>query len=260
MHYSFHPMARQEDALLRELGRRIRGERERHGLTVTELAERAELSRRYVTEAEAGRANLTVLKLARIALALKMSLGQLCDLPALRPRSERVALVGLRGAGKSTLGRRLAQAMEAPFVELDERVERLAGLSLAAIFDLEGVETYRRLEREALEEVLAEGQRMVIATGGSIVTSEPSWARVREACTTVWLRAAPELHLERVLAQGDHRPVEGHPRALDELREILERRGALYAMADEHVETSGRTLEAVTEELVSLVDAAPSGV
>ena len=253
-------MGRQEDALLRELGRRIRAEREGLQLTVTELAERSELSRRYVTEAEAGRANLTVLKLARIAFALKMSLGALCDLPALRPRSERVALVGLRGAGKSTLGRRLAREMEAPFVELDERVERLAGLSLAAIFDLEGVETYRRLEREALEEVLAESQRMVIATGGSIVTSEESWARVREACTTIWLRAAPELHLERVLAQGDHRPVEGHPRALDQLCDILERRGALYAMADEHVETSGRTLEAVTEELVSLVEAAPQGV
>lgn len=260
MHYSFHRMGRQEDALLRELGRRIRAERGALRLTVTELAERAELSRRYVTEAEAGRANLTVLKLARIAFALKMSLGALCDLPALRPRSERVALVGLRGAGKSTLGRRLAREMEVPFVELDERVERLAGLSLAAIFDLEGVETYSRLESEALEEVLAEGQRMVIATGGSIVTREHSWARVREACTTVWLRAAPEHHLERVLAQGDHRPVEGHPRALDELRDILGRRGALYAMADEHVETSGRTLDSVTEELVSRVDAATNGV
>lgn len=260
MQYSFHGMSRQEDALLRELGRRIRAERGALQLTVTELAERAKLSRRYVTEAEAGRANLTVLKLARIAFALKMSLGTLCDLPALRPRSERVALVGLRGAGKSTLGRRLAREMEVPFVELDERVERLAGLSLAAIFDLEGVDTYSRLEREALEEVLSEGQRMVIATGGSIVTREDSWARVREACTTIWLRAAPELHLERVLAQGDQRPVEGHPRALDELRDILGRRGALYAMADEHVETSGRSLESVTQELVSRVDAATNGI
>ena len=139
-------------------------------------------------------------------------------------------------------------------------MERLAGLSLAAIFDLEGVDTYSRLEREALEEVLSEGQRMVIATGGSIVTREDSWTRVREACTTIWLRAAPELHLERVLAQGDQRPVEGHPRALDELRDILGRRGALYAMADEHVETSERSLESVTQELVSRVDAATNGI
>ena len=157
-------------------------------LTVTELAERssvAALSRRP------RRATRPHGPPGPDRVRPEDRLGTLCDLPALRPRSERVALVGLRGAGKSTLGRRLAQAMEAPFVELDERVERLAGLSLAAIFDLEGVETYRRLEREALEEVLAEGQRMVIATGGSIVTSEESWARVREACTTIWLRALP---------------------------------------------------------------------
>lgn len=253
MQYSFHLMARQDEALLRELGRRIRRERGRLGLTVTELAERAELSRRYVTEAEAGRANLTVLKLARIALALRLSLGALCDLPALRPPSERVALVGLRGAGKSTVGRTLAQALEVPFVELDERIERHAGLSLAAIFDLEGVEAYRALEREVLEQVLGEGQRMVIATGGSIVTSEDTWARVREACTTVWLRAAPEQHLARVLAQGDHRPMQGRPRALDELRDILERRSRLYALADLHVETSDRAPEEVTTELVARV-------
>lgn len=253
MHYSCHSMARQEDALLRTLGRRIRSEREGLGYTVTELAERAGLSRRYVTEAEAGRANLTVLKLARMALALRMSLGALCDLPPLKPDSERIALVGLRGAGKSSLGRRLAASLEVPFVELDERIERRAGLSLSAIFDLQGVETYRRLEREALEETLAEGQRLVIATGGSIVTSPETWARLRESCTTVWLRAKPELHLERVLAQGDHRPMEGHPRALDELREILERRDGLYSMADEHVETSDRTLEDLAADVAARV-------
>ncbi|MEM1449269.1 MAG: shikimate kinase [Planctomycetota bacterium] len=249
-------MGRQDDeALLRELGRRIRRERESAALTVTELAERAGLSRRYVTEAEAGRANLTLLKLARIATTLRLRLGELCDLPDVGPPRERIALVGLRGAGKSTVGRLLARELEVPFVELDERIERNAGLSLAAIFDLQGVETYRRLEREALEEVLAEGQRQVIATGGSIVTSEDTYERLRESCRTVWLSAEPEEHLKRVLDQGDHRPMEGRPRALEELREILERRGALYALADRRVRTSERGAAEVVADLAQLLSA-----
>lgn len=251
MHYSLHIMSKQGDqALLSALGARIRRIREGIGLTVTALAEQAGVSRRYVTEAEAGRANLTVLKLAAMAGALRVPLSELCDLPVAAPRTERIALVGLRGAGKSTVGALLARALETPFVELDERVERLAGLSLSAIFDLQGVETYRRLEREALEEVLAEGQRQVIATGGSIVTSPESFGRLREACRTVWLQAAPEVHLERVLSQGDRRPVEGHPRALDELREILARRKDLYAQADEHIPTDQSEPAAVVEELL----------
>lgn len=253
MQYSYQTMVGQDEALLGQLGRRIRSERATLGLTVTELAEQAGLSRRYVTEAEAGRANLTVLKLARMAGALRLSLGELCDLQAPRAGTERIALVGLRGAGKSTLGRLLAQTLEVPFVELDERVERQAGLSLAAIFDLQGVETYRRLEREALEQVLSEGQRQVIATGGSIVTSEATYARLRESCRTVWLRAEPEEHLARVLEQGDHRPVEGHPRALEELRDILARRESLYALADTDLSTSGRGTEEALRELVDLV-------
>lgn len=254
MNYSFHQMATQDRSLLRELGARIRGQREVLRMTVTELAERSELSRRYVTEAEAGRANLSVLKLSQLARALRVSLASLCDLPSTQTGAERIALVGLRGAGKTTLGRSLARALEVPFVELDERIERRAGLSLAAIFDLEGAESYRRLEREALEEVLAEGQRQVIATGGSIVTSEETYARLRGACRTVWLRAAPEEHLRRVLEQGDHRPIDGRPRAFDELCELLERRSSLYALADEEVQTSQRTPDEVLAELVARID------
>lgn len=224
-------------------------------MTVTALAERAEVSRRYVTEAEAGRANLTVLKLAAMAGALRLSLAELCDLPSAPPRTERIALVGLRGAGKSTVGALLAKELETPFVELDQRVERLAGLSLTAIFDLQGVETYRRLEREALEEVLGEGQRQVIATGGSIVTTPDTFARLRESCRTVWLQAAPESHLDRVLSQGDHRPVEGHPRALEELREILLRRESLYEQADHSIHTDGHSPDEVVARLLDEVRA-----
>lgn len=246
VHYSAHML--REQALLSALGHRLREVREAHGLSVTDLAARAGVSRRHVTEAEAGRANLTVVKLAQLAAALRVPLGQLCDLPIGAHQGERLALVGLRGAGKSTLGRRLALELEAPFVELDARIEARAGLSLAEIFDLQGVEVYRELEREALEEVLAEGQRMVIATGGSLVTSPETFARLRESCRTLWLRASPEEHLERVLAQGDRRPVEGHPRAMEELREILERRAPLYALCDGRVETAGRPVEAVLAE------------
>jgi XRE family aerobic/anaerobic benzoate catabolism transcriptional regulator len=212
------------------------------------------VSRRHVTEAEAGRANLTLLKLADLALPLGVSLAHLCDLP-LAARGERYALIGLRGAGKTTVGQLLARSLEARFVELDERIEARAGLSLAEIFDLHGVDAYRRLEREALEEVLAEGQRLVIATGGSLVTNEDTYARLRAVCRTVWLRARPEEHLARVQGQGDRRPMAGRPRALDELREILARREPLYALADATVDTEGRAPVAVAESLAVLLAA-----
>lgn len=244
-----------DQALLNELGRRLRGAREAAGLSVSDLARRSGISRRTVTEVEAGRANPSILKLSCLARALRTPLGQLCDLPLGVFRGERVALVGLRGAGKSTVGRQIALAMEAPFVELDERVERLAGMSLAELFDLRGAGTYRRLQREALEEVLAEGQRQVIATGGSIVQDEETFARLREACRTVWLRATPEEHLARVLDQGDRRPSAGRPRAMEELREILASREPSYGLCEKTVETAGREPDEVVGEVLSQLEA-----
>ena len=244
---------RREQALLAELGRRLRGFRVDCSLTVSELARRSGLSRRYVTEAEAGRANLSLLKLARLAAALRVPLGRLCDVPLGLAQGERLALVGLRGAGKSSVGRPLALALEVPFVELDERVEQLAGLSLAELFDLRGRDAYRELEREALETVLAEGSRLVLATGGSIVTHEETFARLREACRTLWLKTSPEEHLARVLAQGDRRPVTGHPRAMEELQEILARRTPNYALCDHALDTSGKRVEEVVRESLDLL-------
>ncbi|MEZ5975267.1 MAG: shikimate kinase [Planctomycetota bacterium] len=234
-----------DQALLTALGNRLREARHATGLSVSELAHQAGVSRRYVTEAEAGRANLSLLKLASLARSLGLPLGELCDLPLAAGRWERVALVGLRGAGKSSVGRELARLLECPFVELDRRIEERSGLSIAEIFDLSGVETWRRLEREELERVLAGGQRQVLATGGSIVTAPATFARLRDACRTVWLKASPEAHLARVLDQGDKRPMEGRPRALEELRSLLSQRERLYARCEFQVDTDGRSVRQV---------------
>jgi XRE family aerobic/anaerobic benzoate catabolism transcriptional regulator len=247
---------RHRQAFLAELGRRLRSARERAELTVSELARRTGVSRRHVTEAEAGRANLSVIKLAELALELCVPLRTLCDLELRAHRganarhSERIALVGLRGAGKSTLGRRLALALEVPFVELDARVEELAGMSLGEIFDLHGEEYFRRLEGEALEEALARGERSVIAAGGSIVTSSKNFARLREACRTVWLKAEPELHFQRVIDQGDRRPMANRPRAMAELEGLLEAREPLYAQCDVTVDTSRASVDELVHRLL----------
>ena len=247
-----------EQALLRALGRRLRALRQRRGLTLTELAQAAELSRRYVTEAEAGRANPSLVKLADLARCLGVGLRELCDLPLASTR-ERLALTGLRGAGKTSVGRALARRLEVPFVEMDARIEELAGMPLPELFDLRGTATYRRLERDSLETVLAEGQRQVIATGGSIVSAETTFARLREACRTIWLRARPEDLLGRVLAQGDRRPMGagegrgGRPQAMEELRAILEQREPLYESCEWAVDTSGREVVDVVEEIAEWV-------
>ncbi len=236
---------------LTELGRRLRQAREERGLSVSDLALRAGVSRRYLTEAEAGRANLSVLKLIGLAESLDLDAGDLLRRPEVQ--RERIALVGLRGAGKSTLGRQLALDLEAPFVELDERVEALAGLRLAEIFALQGEEGFHRYEAEALEQVLAEGERLVLAVGGSIVANPANYERLRRTCRTVWLRARPEEHYARVLAQGDRRPMAGRPRARDELEALLAARAPLYARCELVLETSGRTVEQARTALSRLL-------
>ena len=231
------------DAILRELGERIRKGRRARALTLTDLAERSGLSRRYLTEAEAGRANLSIIKLARIAAVIGLSLGELCDIAVRGADPRRIALVGLRGAGKTTVGRRLALELEVPFVELDRLIEERGGLALADIFSLDGEATYARLEREALEEHLRRTGSGVLATGGSLVMRPETWRRLRETCFTVWLRARPEDHWSRVTHQGDTRPMRENPRAMEELRSILVTREALYREAHLEVDTSSESVE-----------------
>jgi XRE family aerobic/anaerobic benzoate catabolism transcriptional regulator len=239
-------------AFLARLGGQLRLLREQRGLPLAELARRAGVSRRYLTEAEGGRANLSVEVLLRVAEALGERPERLVALAA-EARVERVALVGLRGAGKTTVGRLLAQELESPFVELDQRVEELAGLSLAELFALHGSEGFRRHEAEALERVLAEGGRLVLATGGSIVEDAPTFERLRATCRTVWLAAEPEEHLARVRAQGDHRPMHARPRALDELRTLLAARAPLYSRCEFRVTTSAKPPAAIAAEIVALL-------
>jgi len=236
---------------LLSLGARLRAARLERGFSASFAAEAAGISRRYLTEAEAGRANPSILILARLSEVLGLPLGSLCELSPDRSR-ERIALVGLRGAGKSSVGRLLALEREAAFVELDQRVEELAGLSLGEIFQLHGPEVFHRLEGEALEAVLAEGERTVIAAGGSIVDSSDNYARLRDTCHTIWLRAEPEEHFARVVQQGDRRPMDGHPRAMEELRTLLRRREPDYGCCHLQVATSGKDPEAVANEILGL--------
>src|SRR5262245_5073492 len=193
------PMPEPIQPLLSELGRRLRSARTAAGRTLSDVASEAGISRRYLTEAEGGRANPSLSVLVALARALGTTPAQLVDIRLAAPRAERIALVGLRGAGQSTVGRLLARAREVPFVELDRRVEEHAGRTLSEIFDPSGPEVFHRYEGEALERILAEGERLVIATGGSIVDSPRNFARLRETCTTVWLKTTPEEYMRRVV-------------------------------------------------------------
>jgi XRE family aerobic/anaerobic benzoate catabolism transcriptional regulator len=247
-------MAALEQGFLVDLGARLRRLRLASGRSLSETARRAGLSRRYLTEAEAGRTNASVLVLARLAAALEVDLVELFDFDGSRS-SERLALVGLRGAGKSTVGRLVARELEVPFVELDRRVEELAGLSLGEVFELHGPAVFRRLEGEALEAVLATGERLVIATSGSIVESAETFARLLATCRTVWLAAEPEEHFQRVLDQGDRRPMRERPRAMEELRALLAARSGAYARCEHVVRTSGKRADDVAREILALVAA-----
>lgn len=262
-----------EDAFLEALGRRVRERRDEVHLTRKRLAELSGLSERYLAQLESGDGNISILLIRRVAEALECPLEQLLGdraidaeiagavelLRGLRPeqrheavmlmqqrfgeasreRARRIALVGLRGAGKSTLGMKLAARLRVPFHELDQQIERELGASLASIFSMYGQDTYREAELRALDRLTRAHRRCVIATGGSLVLEPRTYELLRERCFTVWLRASPEDHMDRVIAQGDLRPIRGREHAMAELRTILKQRDRLYALADVVVDTSG---------------------
>ena len=246
------------DRLLAALAERVRALRAQQGLTLQALARRARLSPRFLVQVEQGEANISVRKLAGLAEALDTTPSALLTAPAgPRPRARAalpvVALLGLRGAGKSTDGRKLARRLRVPFIELDARVEEAAGMSLAELFALHGEGYYRRLEKDALERVLDEGRPAVLATGGGLPASPGTYAALRARALTVWLRADPEDHWNRVVQQGDRRPMADHPEAMAELRRLLSAREPLYAQASATVDTSRLGAEGAAEAIVRLV-------
>ena len=239
-------------AILTRLGAEVRARREARGLTKAQLAQVSDVSLRFLNDVEAGRANPSVLKVQALAEALGAQPADLLAAPAAAPEPLRISLLGIRGAGKTTIGRRLAVRIGLTFVELDRKIEERASLSLSEIFALHGEDYYRRLERQALEAVLAEGKGCVIATGGGIVTSSETFSRLKAQTITIWLRADVNDHWNRVLQQGDRRPMKGHPQAMAELRRLLTTRKRLYGTARHTLDTSSLTPDAVVGEIEAL--------
>lgn len=251
-------MAPDADRLLAALAERVRALRGERRLTLQQLARRARLSPRFLVQVEQGAANISVRKLAGLAAALDTTPAALLAAPPpARSRARAplpvIALLGLRGAGKSTIGRRLARRLRVPFVELDRRVEEAAGMSLGELFALHGEAYYRRLEREALQRVLADRRPLVLATGGGLPASPETYALLRENALAVWLRAAPEDHWNRVVQQGDRRPMADHPEAMAELRRLLSSREPLYARAAATIDTSRLGVDGAADAIMKLV-------
>jgi XRE family aerobic/anaerobic benzoate catabolism transcriptional regulator len=278
---------------LHQLGENLRAARTRRAMTLAQVARKSALSARFLGNVEVGRANISVARLYQVARALglpvenlitdgqpasppfeqsaqflkKLAPAQLRDAHKLllekfsgadsASRRFRVALIGLRGAGKSTLGSLLAQILRVPFIELDKQIERDSGVNLTIIFDLYGQSGYRRMERQALESILAKYPRFVLATGGSIVSDPAGYNRLLSECFTVWLRTKPEEHMARVLAQGDRRPMAHNRQAMRDLRRILSSREALYRQADALLETTNQTVTQSLQGLALLLRPSP---
>jgi len=239
----------QESLYLSRLGERVRAWRIESGTTRKALAADSEVSERYLAQLEAGEGNISVLLLRRVARAMGVPVETLVKEEDAAPRRERIALIGLRGAGKSTLGAKLAQLMHVPFVELDREVEKEAGARLGEVFAMYGQDAFRRFERRALERVLEQNSRAVIAAGGGLVSDPATYELLLERCFCVWLKASPEDHMARVIAQGDMRPFKGRAAALDEIRTLLADRDRLYARAGATIETSGKTVKQSLQDI-----------
>lgn len=283
------PPAPEGDFLL-FLGKRVRQVRNRRAMTRKAAAREADVSERHLAQLEAGEGNVSIVLLRRIAAALNISLIELFAPEAEEPvekrliqrflerlpahrledvvfrlmrdfgheekvRRMRIALIGLRGAGKSTLGAKLGQEINAPFVELDREIEKDTGIPLSEIFSLYGQSGYRAIERRTLERVLRENERAVLSVGGGVVSEKETYDYLLSNCYTVWIKAQPDEHMSRVIAQGDFRAMAGSDRAMEDLRRILEAREPLYRKADMVLDTSGASVEESFSKLKAALQA-----
>jgi len=281
-------LAASDPAFLASLGRRVREAREQRGLSRRSLSEAASVSERYLAALEAGEGNASVILLRRVAGALGVDLTELVDsdesvaehrliwrfLESLPPkrlaevlkrltqefgqdeavRLKRIALIGLRGAGKTTLGGLLAKSLRRPFVELDREIERTAGMPASEVFLLYGPAGFRRIERQCLERIIGNQEDLVLTVGGGIVSDAETYDVLLKNCFTVWIKATPEEHMGRVMAQGDMRPMAGHAEAMEDLKRILSSREELYSKADARVDTAGRSVEQSLKDLRRQID------
>lgn len=240
-----HTLIDEKHPYLLALGERVRSLRARRGLSRKAAAARAQVSERHWANLETGTGNASILVLLQVAKALQCGLVSLLEeAPAAGSmRRQHIALIGLRGAGKSSLGQRLAQELGYVFVELSRVIENLAGCSISEIHGLYGPQAYRRYERRALEDSLAQHPHAVLATPGGLVSEESTFNMLLAQCFTIWLQATPEDHMARVLAQGDTRPMAASTEAMQDLRRILNNRSPFYAKADLHFDTSAQPLE-----------------
>jgi len=283
------PKAAADAAYLKTVGDRVRDLRAQRGMTRRALAQYSGVSERYLAQLESGLGNPTITVVRSLARAFDVApdtlvveghlsslaqsiIGAVRELApeqlavlqrqlhtslakgAPAARNARIALIGLRGAGKSTLGRLLAARRGVPFIELDSEIERDAGVPLAEIFEFYGQSGFRRLELTSFERILGAQREFVLAAGGSIVADPWTFERVLATCFTVWLTASPAEHMGRVIAQGDMRPMHGNPAAMHDLHRILAGREALYRRADCEITTSARTID---ETLAALAGAVP---
>jgi XRE family aerobic/anaerobic benzoate catabolism transcriptional regulator len=271
---------------LEALGERVRNLRSRKGMTRRAVAVAADVSERHLANLEYGTGNVSVLVLLQVANALQCSLAELLgDVTTTSPewllirellskrseadlrrarvqlgdmfgeggnaqeRKNRIALIGLRGAGKTSLGQRLARDLGFPFIELSREIEQFAGCQISEIHNLYGANAYRRYERRALEEAIQIYPDVVIATPGGLVSDSANFNLLLSHCTTVWLQADAADHMGRVAAQGDMRPMAASKEAMEDLKRILEGRSAFYSKADLSINTSGRTEDQAFEAL-----------
>ncbi len=236
-------------AMLQTVGARVRARREEKRLSRRELSAVSGVSERFLAQLENGQGNISLSRLADVAEALKTTPGDLLAGASTGRQRDCIALLGVRGAGKSSVGQKLATQRGVEFVEVDALIEKTAGLSLSQIFELHGEQYYRRLESEVLELLLKESRPSIVATGGSIVSHQENFSVLQQSTCTVWLRAKPQDHWNRVIEQGDKRPMAENPHAFSELKALLSARETLYANSNFVIDTTGLSIDEVVEEI-----------